>query len=155
MGFFTKDWISTQTNYRETNFLSTSFQEGINDISNIGRALATHAQSLWHLRNKDVHDTTPSNHHGYRHILLQLQLQELYDKQPRMMAADRDIFNEPLEVKQQQSHPQIKAFIKFAKPLVKISIARAKEVDSVKKTLTRFFRRRPMLPHVIEALLPP
>ena len=88
MSFFTKAWVKTQKTYRELNGLSTEYHESDNDISNIGRALASHVQSLWHLRNKDVHDTTPSNHHGYRHILLQLQLQELYDKQPRMLASD-------------------------------------------------------------------
>ena len=53
-----------------------------------------------------------------------------------MMSADHDIFNEPLEVKQQQSCPQICAFIKFVKTIVKASIARANEIDSTKKNLT-------------------
>jgi hypothetical protein len=75
------------------------------------------------------------------------QVTELYESAPFMLAADPDIFETPLESRQLQSKSTLQAFYSWAKPVVKLSVAKAAEMGAHFRSIDDHFR--PRIPQAI------
>ena len=98
-----------------------------------------HIHELWLTRNSHLHGTDPRTKTAYKHHHLLTMIQQLYDSQPHMLHADRDIFSKPFELRKKQSTRQLQQFYDYAKPQVKQSIKDAKKYGKKHKKMTDFF----------------
>jgi hypothetical protein len=107
---------------------------------------------LWLLRNSHLHDSEGTSLHSYKHSQLLQEIASLYDLAPSMLASDRSIFHYPLAKRRTHNTNQLRNFLSFARPVVKISLDQAKDMGSNFKTVDEYFR--PVIPqHVIDAIL--
>jgi hypothetical protein len=107
---------------------------------------------LWFLRNSHLHDADGTSLHSYRHSQLLHEIEALYDLAPSMLASDRAIFHYPLDKRQSQNTNQLRNFLSFARPVVKLSVQQAKDMGTNFKSIDEYFR--PTIPqHVIDAIL--
>jgi hypothetical protein len=67
---------------------------------------------MWLKRNKALHsDDSTTRLLSYKHTLLLLEIQDLYDHQALMLADDRNIFTKPYEYWLDQPTTQLKTFL--------------------------------------------
>ena len=66
-------------------------------IINIYNAFLIHVRLLWDSWNELTHDINPSNHIGYKCLMLLTKVQNLYHKSESILAQDCHLFDEPLE----------------------------------------------------------
>ena len=55
LGYFVHNWVTTQQTYLEINQLPNDKQQAKTAIATIGVLLLKQAQSIWHVRNKQLH----------------------------------------------------------------------------------------------------
>jgi hypothetical protein len=84
----------------------------------------------------------PSWHQPSLNLLLQTQVTELYESAPYMLVADRDIFEIPLEARQGQTQSTLQAFYSWAKPVVVLSMAKAREMGTHFRSIDQYFKPR-------------
>jgi hypothetical protein len=100
-------------------------------------------QTIWDERNADRHGHTPLKNQAIRRNRLHTTVQTLYDASPRMLAADRDIFDLPAATRIRDHGPdRIELWIRRAKPIVAISIKEAtKKIKTTFHSIANFFSR--------------
>jgi exonuclease III len=109
----------------------------------------------WSLRNQALHGHTPGEISEHAQRLLHLKVRALYDQQPNMLAADRDVLSTPLDERLQQPPAQIQAFLDWASPIVQISLNDAAEEMRTHqpRILTHFSRAVARIPdHLLSVI---
>jgi hypothetical protein len=95
----------------------------------------------WDSRNADRHGHTTAENHAIRHAGLRQSIIAQYQAAPTMLAANRALFDEPIEQKLQQHPNRLALWLKRTKPIVRISKADATAViHRTTDRLTNFFR---------------
>jgi hypothetical protein len=140
-GFFTTDWIPLQDQYLRFRNLPRDRHQAASGIQALLTVILFQVHLTWLLRNEHLHGTDPLQQGSYKRLHLLAQLRELYDSAPLMLAGDRDIlvlFS--FERRQAQSTATLRAFYKWAKPLVNNSIHDANELGSRFRQIDSYFR---------------
>ena len=114
--------------------------------------LLEHVHCVWLARNLALHgDDTATQLLSYRHTQLLLNIQDLYDQQESMLAADRQIFTKPYEYWLDKPTSQLKTFRTCTRTTVKTSILQAKDMGKNFRTIDSYFPP-PIPQHVIDAI---
>jgi hypothetical protein len=99
-GYFATDWVGLQHRCLVARELPQSRHQASRAIK------ATILQLL-----EKIHDTDPrATCSCYKQLHLLVQVMELYESAPYMIAADREIFEIPLEARQSQTKSTLQAF---------------------------------------------
>jgi hypothetical protein len=85
--------------------------------------------SIWLQRNKALHgEDATTQLLSYKHTQLLLDIQDLYDQQELMLAADRKIFTKPYEYWIDQATSQLQTFLQRMRATVHASVAQAADM---------------------------
>jgi hypothetical protein len=87
----------------------------------------------------------------YKHTQLLVEIQDLYDQQPQMLAADRRLFTKPYEYWIGQPTSQLKTFLQRMRATVKASIAQADDLGAHFRPIDAYFP--PAIPPAIFAAI--
>jgi hypothetical protein len=151
-GFFHADWVMIQDDYLEFRNLPRNKNQSLQMMKLLSTMLFDALHELWLLRNSHLHDSHGTSLHSYKHSQLLHEIASLYDQDPSMLASDRSIFHYPLEQRQTHNTNQLRNFLSFARPVVQISVAQAKDMGKNFRSIDEYFR--PVIPqHVIDAIL--
>jgi hypothetical protein len=151
-GIFHKDWVSIQDGYLKFRKLPCNKNQSVSVMKILASTIFGALHELWFLRNSHLHDADGTSLHSYRHSQLLHEIEALYDLAPSMLASDRAIFHYPLDKRQSQNTNQLRNFLSFARPVVKLSVQQAKDMGTNFKSIDEYFR--PTIPqHVIDAIL--
>ena len=71
--------------------------------------------------------------------MLLSQLENVYSKYNDILVCDRPLLNTPIETQQQHSNKCIESFLKYIKPLLKISLACAAKHGSSFVPINKYF----------------
>ena len=155
MGYFHPLWQTTQHQYRKINFLPNKHQQAKTAITAIGFLLFKQVQTIWHVRNNQLHGHDINSQPQHKLALLQQQVRTLYKDQHLLMHVDRDLFSMPLEDRLRDNCHKLQEFLDFVTPLINPSKAAAKARDRrTKKPINQYFRRSPIPPHLLDLLQP-
>jgi hypothetical protein len=147
-GFFATEWVYLQDRYLHALGLPSSKHEATRSIQSLILACHDQCHAVWLLRNQHLQGTDPHNTTtSFKHLHLLVQIQELYDARPHMMAHDRDIFAYPMDSRHLQSTPTLQAFYQHAKPIAEKSIADALKIGWNFRPIDVYFR--PLIPQAI------
>jgi hypothetical protein len=146
-GYVAKEWVVLQNRYLVALELPHSRNQAANGIKAIVIQLLEQCHTCWLLRSSHLHGTDPNNTCSYKHLHLLAQVTELYEAAPFMLAADRDIFEIPVESRQGQSKSTLQSFYSWAKPVVKLSVAKAAEMGAHFRSIDNYFH--PRIPQAI------
>jgi hypothetical protein len=97
--YFTTDWVRLQHRYLVARELPHSRNQASQAIKATILQLLEKCHECWLLRNTHPHGTDPRTTCSYKQLHLLAQVTELYESAPYMLAADRDIFEIPLETR--------------------------------------------------------
>jgi hypothetical protein len=93
--------------------------------------LLEHVHCVWLARNLALHgDGITTQLLSYRHTQLLLDIQDLYDQQEDMLAADRRRFTKPYDYWLDQPTAQLKTFLLHMRPTVKTSVLQAADMGA-------------------------
>jgi hypothetical protein len=129
-GYFLKKWVYLQNRYLVALELPHCRIQAASGIKAVMIQLLEQCHTRWLLRNSHLYGTDPNNTCSYKHLHLLAQVTELYAASPFMLAADRDIFEIPLESRQGQPKSTLQVFYSWAKPVIKLSVAKAAEMGA-------------------------
>jgi hypothetical protein len=129
-GYFTTDWVKLQHPYLVTRDLPHSRNQASQAIKATILQLLEKCHECWLLRNAHLHGTDPRATCSYKQLHLLAQVTELHESAPYMLAADRDIFKIPLEARNNQTKSTLQAFYSWAKPVVALSVTKAREMGT-------------------------
>ena len=121
MGYFHPLWQSTQHQYRKINFLPNKHQQAKTAITAIGFLLFKQVQTIWHVRNKQLHGHDINSQPQHKLALLQQQVRSLYEDQHLLLHVDRDLFSMPLKGRLRENSYKLQEFLDFVNPLIKPS----------------------------------
>jgi hypothetical protein len=151
-GFFHHDWILIQDDYLKFRKLPNNKNQATSLMKITASIIFGALHELWFLRNSHLHDADGKSLHSYQHSQLLHEIEALYDLAPLMLASDRAIFHYSLDKRQSHNTNQLRNFLSFARPVVKLSIQQAKDMGSRFRPIDEYFR--PVIPqHVIDAIL--
>jgi hypothetical protein len=142
LGYFTTDWVRLQHCYLVAHDLPHSHDQASRAIKAIILQLLEKCHECWLLWNAHLHGTNPRATCSYKQLHLLAQVTELYESAPYMLAADRDIFEIPLEARQNQAKSTLQAFYSWAKSVVALSMAKAREMGTHFRSIDQYFRPR-------------
>jgi hypothetical protein len=96
---------------------------------------------MWLQRNKALHgdDATTTQLLSYKHTMLLLEIQDLYDQRPLMLADDRKLFTKPYDHWIDQPTSQLKTFLQRMRATVKASVAQAADMGSNFRPIDSYF----------------
>ena len=77
---FMKQWSTTQCKYLKLNHLPNDKDQDKTGIVSLGRLLSSHLQTLWSIRNQQVHQHVPTQTISYKWLELLAQLKIAYSK---------------------------------------------------------------------------
>jgi hypothetical protein len=77
---------------------------------------------------------------------------ELYESAPYMLAADRYIFEIPLEARHNQTKSTLQAFYSWVKPVVALSMTKAQEMGTHFRSIDQYFQSR-IPPELLDVIL--
>jgi hypothetical protein len=145
-GYFATDWVRLQHCY----LVAPDLPHSRNQASRAIKAtsifqLLEKCHECWLLRNTHLHGTDPRATSSYKQLHLLVQVTALYKSAPYMLAADREIFEIPVEARQSQTKSTLQAFYSWAKPVVALSMAKAREMGTQFRSIDQYFR--PRIPH--------
>jgi hypothetical protein len=129
-GYFTTDWVRLQHRYLVARELPHSRNQASRAIKATILQLLEKCHECWLLRNTNIHGTDPRATSSYRQLHLLAQVTALYESAPYMLTADREIFEIPLEAGQSQTKSTLQAFYSWTKPVVALSMAKAREMGT-------------------------
>ena len=113
--------------------------EARRSISAIGLTVFLHVRALWDARNNSLHKPDPAAPVGYKQLMLQTQVTELYDLRDHMLNCDKFLLDTPLQDTLRLSNSQLKAFLNYTTTLVKHSIKLAEENNQNFVPINRYF----------------
>ena len=98
-----------------------------------------------------------TNHPPYIRTHLLTRIADLYRQRDAMLPADRDIFSISLEACHEQSLSTLRAFYRYAAPIVKASIRDAQILGNRGQKITNFFEKAipPVPPWLHDVILIP
>ena len=112
-------------------------QTGINALI---AYLLDFVHSMWLQRNKSLHgDDSTTQLLSYKHTQLLLEIQNLYDQEPNMLAADRSLFTHPYEHWLDKPTTQLQTFLLRMRTTVKVSVAQAADMGAHFRTIDSYF----------------
>ena len=85
-----------QHNFLVCNFFPHQQNEARQSITAIGLTFSLHIHSLWDTRNNSLHKPNPTEPVGYKCLMLQTQVTELYNKIDFNLHCDRCSLEQPL-----------------------------------------------------------
>jgi hypothetical protein len=133
-GRFSCRWVDIQQQFLQTLVVDRRYFTGDLWVRKLINLLWQFIRSLWDAPNLDHHGHTPLQNQVIRRNRCQSTVHALYESSPLMLAADRDIFELPIQTQLQDHAPdRIALWIQRAKPIVAISIREAS------KTIQRKF----------------
>jgi hypothetical protein len=125
-GRFSCKWAEIQQSFLLPLVVDRRYFTGALWVRKLINLLWKFNRSIWDARNVDRHGHTPLQNQEIRCNRLQTTVQVLYDSSPRMLTADRDIFDLPITTHLRDHGPdRIELWIRRAKPIVPISIKEA------------------------------
>jgi hypothetical protein len=131
LGCFSKEWSRLQFKYLQLNNLPHEKRQAETQIRHLITYLVEIVHAVWLSRNKAIHgDDTTTQLLSYKHTQLLLEIQDMYDQQPQMLAADRRLFTKPYEYWIGQPTSQLKTFLQRMRATVKASIAQADDLGT-------------------------
>jgi hypothetical protein len=139
-GYFATDWVRLQHRYLVARELLHSRNQASRGIKATILQLLKKCHECWLLRNAYLHGTDPRATCSYKQLHLLAQVTELYESAPYMLAVDRDIFEIPLEACQGQAKSTLHAFYSWAKPVVTLSMEKAREMGTHFRSIDQYFR---------------
>jgi hypothetical protein len=96
--------------------------------------------SIWFKRNKALHgEDATTQLLSYKHTQLLLDIQDLYDQQELMLAADRKIFTKPYEHWIDQPTSQLQTFLQQMRATVHASVAPAADMGVNFRPIDTYF----------------
>jgi hypothetical protein len=151
-GLFHADWVTIQDDYLQFRNLPRNKNQSLTTMKLLTTTLFDALHELWLLRNSHLYDSNSTSLHSYKHSQLLQEIASLYDLAPMMLASDRSIFHYSLKKRQSHTPNQLRNFLSFARPVVQLSVAQAKDVGQKIQSIDDYFR--PVIPqHVIDAIL--
>ena len=141
-GFFSKQWIETQTLYRKQMKLDNLKNQALTGIKAMLEIFWTFTQEMWELRNSQLHEATeePLN---FKKAQLMKEIETLYSRKELMLYNDRDIFHLPLQDRENHTMMQLKQYFINTKLIQTKSIADAKEFGKKHRKINHYFQRIP------------
>ena len=139
LGHFVLAWHHTQHEYLKLNNLPNDKGEARLGITAVGNQLFLHVRNLWDARNNSLHKPDPHAPIGYKRLMLQTQVTDLYEKQVQMLHVDRPLLATPIGEILRLSNTQIKSFLDYTTPLVKHSIKLAEENSTSFQPINHYF----------------
>jgi hypothetical protein len=144
-GFFHAVWVTIQDDYLRFRNLPRNKNPSLTMMKLLSTTLFNALHKLWLLRNSHLHDSNGTSLHSYKqHSQLLQEIASLYDQAPSMLASDRSIFQYPLEKQQTHNTNQLRNFLSFARPMVQISAALAKDMGHNFRSIDEYFQ--PVIP---------
>jgi hypothetical protein len=96
--------------------------------------------SAWILRNTALHgDDSTTQLMSYKHTQLLLEIQDLYDQAPNMLAANHSLFTKPYEHWLDTPTTQLQTFLKRMRLTVKVSVTQAANMGTHFRTMDTYF----------------
>jgi hypothetical protein len=152
MGCFSIDWVRLQATHLERNNRPRDKRQAETGIRSILIFFLEHTHRVWLARNSSLHgDDTTTQLLSYRHTQLLLDIQDLYDQQDSMLAADRRIFSKPYDYWIDQPTAQLKTFLLRMRPTVQTSVLQAADMGTNFRTIDTYFPT-PIPQDLIEAI---
>jgi hypothetical protein len=146
-GRLVQDWSRLQEEFLATNIetlkLDRRYYTGALWTRKLISLLWVTMRAQWDSRNADRHGHghTTAENHAIRHARLRQEITAQYHDAPTMLAADRALFEEPIEQKLKQHPNRLALWLKRTKPIVQISKADATAaIHRTTDRLTKFFR---------------
>jgi hypothetical protein len=133
-------WLALQDRYLVALQLPRYKNQATSGIHALITAVLEQVHSVWLLRNEHLHGMDPLQQHSYKRLHLLVQIWELYDAAPLMLAGDCDILSLPFAHRQTQTAHSLWAFFTWAKPLVDNSIHDANDLGSRFCRIDSYFR---------------
>jgi hypothetical protein len=153
LGCFSTEWARLQHKYLKLNKYPRQKGQARNGIKKIATYLLDLVHSAWILRNSALHgDDSTTQLMSYKHTQLLLEIQDLYDQAPHMLAADRSLFTKPYEHWLDKPTTQLQTFLKRMRITVKVSVTQAADMGTHFRTIDTYFP--PTIPaHLFDIIL--
>jgi hypothetical protein len=144
LGCFPTDWIRLQEAHLKLNHLPRKHGQAALGIKHLITLLLETVHTVWLKRNGAIHgDDTTTKLLSYKHTQLLLDIQDLYDQVPHMLASDRDLFTKPYDYWLTQNTSQLLTFLKCMQLTVKTSVIQAADLGPNFRTIKSYFPRHP------------
>jgi hypothetical protein len=152
MACLSTQWTTLQHEYLALNHFPHDKQQAATTIKTVLTYLLDGVHTVWLTRNSALHgDAATTQLRSYKHTQLLLEIQDLYDQQAQMLAADRRLFVHPYEYWLAQSMTQLKTFLKRMRPTVRTSIKQANDLGTNFRAIDSYFS--PLIPPDIFAAI--
>jgi hypothetical protein len=139
-GLFVNGWLALQDRYLVALKLPSDKHQAASGIHALIASLLEQVHSVWLLCNEHLHGTDPLQQHSYKRLHLLVQIRELYDSAPLMLAGDRDILSFPFHHRQTQTTRSLERFSIWAKPVVDNIIHVVNDLGSRFRRIDDYFR---------------
>jgi hypothetical protein len=137
---FSKEWTRLQHNYLRLNNLSRGKRQAATGIKQLILYLLDLAHAMLLKRNTALHsDDATTQLLSYKHTMLLLEIQDLYDQQALMLADDRKIFTKPYTYWIDQPTSQLKTFLQQMRATVKASMEQTADVGAHFRPIDSYF----------------
>jgi hypothetical protein len=139
MGCFSTEWLRLQEAHLRLNHLPRATGQAALGLCMITTYLLDIVHSVWLQRNTALHgDDSTTKLLSYKHTQLLLEIQDLYDQESSMLAADRKLFVHPYEYWLSQPTTQLQTFLRRMRLTVKTSITQAADMGSNFRTINTY-----------------
>jgi hypothetical protein len=144
MACFSTQWTMLQHEYLALKYFWRDKHQAATTIKTVLTYRLDGIHTVWLTRNSALHDDDATTQlRSYKHTQLLLEIQDLYDQQEQMRAADRRLFVHPSEYWLVQPTPQLKTFLK--------SIKQANDLGTHFRAIDSYFH--PLIPPDIFAAI--
>jgi hypothetical protein len=152
MACLSTQWTKLQHEYLAFNHFPRNKQQAVTTIKTVLTYLLDGVHTVWLTHNSALHgDDATTQLRSYKHTQLLLEIQDLYDQQKQMLAADRRLFVHPYEYWLAQPTTQLKTFLKRMRPTVRTSIKHANDLGTNFRAIDSYFH--PLIPPDIFAAI--
>jgi hypothetical protein len=152
LGCFSTDWARLQFQYLQLNQLPRDERQAETSIRHVMTHLLELVHTVWLTRNSALHgDDATTQLLSYKRTQLLLEVQDLYDQQDQMLAANRQLFTHPYKYWIAQPTSQLHTFLQRMRTTVKTSILQANNLGTNFRTIDTYFP--PVIPPAIFAAI--